>query len=266
MLIGDFARLGQVSVRMLRHYDAIGLLTPARVDPWTGYRTYAPEQLGALNRIVALRDLGFGLDAIGEIVAGGIDAGQLQAMLRLRQAQIEEDVRVASTRLAAVESRLRMIEKEKTVPVDLVLKTLPAQRVAGIRATMTHEEFVPRIGEMFGRVADLLAPTGISLETSVATYDEREAGVDVFTGHPVPDSVAGALPDGLVFVDLPGGRAACGVHLGEMASIGESWQELYRATLDGGHTPAGPCREVYLRSHPHPQSDWVTELQQPVAD
>jgi DNA-binding transcriptional MerR regulator len=49
--IGEFARLGGVSVRALRHYDEIGLLRPASVDPETGYRCYAPAQLGQLNRI-----------------------------------------------------------------------------------------------------------------------------------------------------------------------------------------------------------------------
>ena len=63
--IGDFARLGQVSVRMLRHYDGIGLLEPARVDPATGYRWYDAGQFTRLNRILALKDLGFTLDQCG---------------------------------------------------------------------------------------------------------------------------------------------------------------------------------------------------------
>jgi DNA-binding transcriptional MerR regulator len=52
--IGEFARHGRVSVRMLRHYDAIGLLEPVRVDPATGYRFYDASQLSRLNRIVVL--------------------------------------------------------------------------------------------------------------------------------------------------------------------------------------------------------------------
>ena len=59
--IGDFARLGGVTVRALRHYDEERLLAPARVDEATGYRSYQFDQLGALDRILALRDLGFSL-------------------------------------------------------------------------------------------------------------------------------------------------------------------------------------------------------------
>lgn len=57
--IGDFARLGRVSVRMLRHYDEIGLLRPARVDQSIEYRYDRAVQLSQLNRIIGLKDLGF---------------------------------------------------------------------------------------------------------------------------------------------------------------------------------------------------------------
>jgi DNA-binding transcriptional MerR regulator len=57
--IGEFARIGGVSIRTLRHYDELGLLAPAWVDPETGYRSYEARQLKRLNRLVALKDLGF---------------------------------------------------------------------------------------------------------------------------------------------------------------------------------------------------------------
>ena len=56
--IGEFARLVGVSVRMLRHYDRLGLLEPARVDEYTGYRSYSTAQLDRANRLVALKDAG----------------------------------------------------------------------------------------------------------------------------------------------------------------------------------------------------------------
>ncbi|WP_232252668.1 MerR family transcriptional regulator [Rhodococcus erythropolis] len=70
--IGDFARAGRVSVRMLRHYDAIGLLTPARVDASTGYRSYTAGQLALLNRIVALKELGLTLAQVQQVVESAV--------------------------------------------------------------------------------------------------------------------------------------------------------------------------------------------------
>lgn len=57
--IGDFSQLGQVSVRTLRLYDELNLIKPAETDKWTGYRYYTLDQLPRLNRILALKDLGF---------------------------------------------------------------------------------------------------------------------------------------------------------------------------------------------------------------
>ena len=61
--IGDFSRLSRMSVRMLRHYDELGLLTPLYTDPASGYRYYGPAQLSRANRIRAFRDMGFGLQS-----------------------------------------------------------------------------------------------------------------------------------------------------------------------------------------------------------
>ncbi len=68
--IGEFASIGRVSVRMLRHYDQIGLLRPARVDAITGYRTYAATQLTLLSRIVELKGLGLTLEQVSRAWSG----------------------------------------------------------------------------------------------------------------------------------------------------------------------------------------------------
>jgi DNA-binding transcriptional MerR regulator len=70
-VIGTLARLAGVSVRSLRHYDDVGLLTPASVDPKSGHRWYRPDQLHRLHRILALRDLGLSLSAIADALQTG---------------------------------------------------------------------------------------------------------------------------------------------------------------------------------------------------
>ena len=75
--IGEFARHGRVSVRMLRHYDTIGLLRPACVDPASGYRFYQASQLAELNRIIALKELGFTLPQVQSILAEKVSAAEL---------------------------------------------------------------------------------------------------------------------------------------------------------------------------------------------
>ena len=143
LTIGDFARLGQVSVRMLRHYDAIGLLRPARVDASSNYRYYQASQFARLNRIVALKNLGFTLNQVATILAEDVDVAELRGMLRLRRAELEAAMADAAAGLAQVEARLRIIEREGTMPTnDIVVKTLPAVRVAEL--TAVAEDFEPQ--------------------------------------------------------------------------------------------------------------------------
>ncbi len=85
--IGDFSKLSQVSIQTLRHYDDLGLLKPAEVDRFTGYRYYSASQLPRLNRVLALKDLGFSLDQVARLVEEGVSPEQLRGMLRLRQAE-----------------------------------------------------------------------------------------------------------------------------------------------------------------------------------
>src|SRR5688572_9642072 len=109
--IGEFARYAQVSVRMLRHYDALGLLEPAYVDPVTSYRHYAADQLARINRLVALKELGFTLEQIGPILDAKVSADALRGMLTLRQAQVTAQIDADQERLAQIERRLRAIER-----------------------------------------------------------------------------------------------------------------------------------------------------------
>ena len=83
--IGDFAPLGGVSVRMLRHYDDLGLLRPVEVDAWTGRRHYEVTQLGDLNRLVAFKDLGFTLEQVGDLLRDGVE--EVDARLRLIESE-----------------------------------------------------------------------------------------------------------------------------------------------------------------------------------
>lgn len=136
LTIGDFARHGRVSVRMLRHYDAIGLLRPAEVDQSSGYRFYKASQLPRLNRIVALKGLGFTLQQVQAILDEDVSAEELRGMLRLRRAELEATLAETAAGLVQVEARLRSIESEGAMPPeDVIIRQLPAVRLAELAST-----------------------------------------------------------------------------------------------------------------------------------
>ncbi|WP_030558206.1 MerR family transcriptional regulator, partial [Streptomyces exfoliatus] len=157
--IGDFARYGRVSARMLRHYDALGLLRPDRTDPVTGYRYYGAAQLARLNRVIALKDLGFTLQQVRAVLDERVDTEELRGMLRLRRAKLEEAMNAAASRLTRVEARLRSIESEGHMPDnDVVTKRVPAVRVAeltGTSAGYQPQEIGPVIGPLYDRLFPL---------------------------------------------------------------------------------------------------------------
>ena len=89
--IGEFSQLMQVTVKTLRHYEQKGLLLPDEVDPWTGYRYYAVDQMQKLNSIRALQRLGFSLDEIADLYADNAhrpSIRQLNAKIRDTEQQL----------------------------------------------------------------------------------------------------------------------------------------------------------------------------------
>ncbi|GAB3621581.1 MerR family transcriptional regulator [Glutamicibacter endophyticus] len=259
--IGAFAQIGQVTHRMLRHWDTAGLLVPAHVDRFTGYRSYDPSQLARLHRIVALRQLGFGLEDIALILQQGVDAERLTELLQLRHDEVEREYQTAAARLRDVQRRLHLIERENAMStIEIVEKSLPALRLLGARHTVNEQPEVGAVvGPLFHRVEATLEGTDLGMP--IAQYEATENGLHICVGYELEIPV----PEGLEEIQLPAeATAICGVHLGSMDRIAESWQSIHAQLIARGLVPSGPCRELYVRSDSADQQDWVTELQQPV--
>jgi DNA-binding transcriptional MerR regulator len=267
--IGEFAHHGQVSVRMLRHYDAIGLLRPARVEPGTGYRSYEARQLDRLNRIVALKDLGFTLDQVRTIVDERVSADELRGMLRLRRAELQERISADTRRLGEVEARLRSIEKEAAMPDDVQVKPIPAVRVARVSGTAGGFEpssITPVIRPLYEQLGERLHAAGVTpVGPPVACYEDAPGGEGVLVHAGMPVDVEPGSVTGVEVVDLPPIAAAATItHHGSMDEVMTTIQSLARWINGSGRRSAGYNREVYLSCDGDPGT-WVTELQEPLA-
>ncbi|GIF26260.1 DNA-binding transcriptional MerR regulator [Actinoplanes tereljensis] len=272
--IGDFAGLGRVSVRMLRHYDAIGLLRPAHVDRHSGYRYYAASQLRTLNRIVALKDLGFTLLQVQTLIEEKVDSGEMRGMLRLRRAELAAQVKRDNLRLAQVDARLRMIEIEGHMDTgDVVVKTIAPLRVAELSAVATSYDDPSSITEnlspLYPRLMELLAKAGVAITGSpIAYYQAAPTGpedetITVHAAFPIGDAEVGGEA-GFAVVVLPAiEQAATALHQGSMSEAFRTGQKLATWIDDNGYrtVPPGYAREVYLDCPPDDFDKWVTELQ-----
>jgi len=268
--IGEFARLGQVSPRMLRHYDETGLLKPSRVDPATSYRSYEVAQLGRLHRLIALRDLGFTLEQIRPFLDDDPSVEQLRGMLRLRRAQIDQDVADEQARLRRVEAHLRALEGSMSVStLDVAVKVTEPVRIAEASAVAPgfgHENLGPVFERLVPVVLAHLAVAGVRPGIMIAWYEDpaedgtiiAHAGFDVGS-QPMPDG------EGVVVLELPTVKVASVIHRGSMQHIVPVYEALVRWIEDTGSHLAGKSRELYHHwDSEHPEQS-VTELQIPIA-
>lgn len=271
--ISEFSALGRVTIKALHLYDRLGLLEPARVDRETGYRFYSLDQLPRLNRILALKDLGFSLGEIRRLLDEEPSPGELRGMLRLKRTELERRVAEGRERLARVEARLRQIEREGAPPAyDVALKAVVPMTVASARSVQpTHESFIrfsyeiPALVERSGVRAD--GPTMALFHNEDEGFLERDFDVEVAvpvargTQLNIPTSGGGrvrvreleARPRMAYAVWRGGGDPLEGVY----GAIG-SW------IAANGYRIAGASREIYLRCAA--ASDPVFEIQYPVED
>lgn len=279
--IGDFARTGSVSIRMLRHYDAVGLLRPARTDPSSGYRFYTADQLARLNRIIALKELGFTLQQVREVLDEQVGAEELRGMLRLRRAELQAELAASAERLTRVEVRLRTIESEGRMDTrDIVVKPLPAVRVAELSAPaadFTPASIGPVVGPLFEELCRRMDAAGVRIVgPTLARYTHAAQGGDPAGGDSRSDDGSVVVhaaapvdvPEGAEYdfdvVELPAvEQAATVVHHGPMADVMPTVQALSRWMEGNGYRSSGSSRELYLSCEGGPEH-WVTEIQEPV--
>lgn len=253
--IGAFAQLGGVTVRMLRHYDHIGLFVPSRVDPITGHRAYEAGQLPRLNRLVALKDLGFSLEHVGEMLDDGVEADALREMLRCRAAELETRLLHDRQTLDRVRARMRLIESEAPMAVtDIEVKQLAPQRVLGLRVP---DDDAHDVEALFERVIECMEAAGADRASPISW---RDGAVRIGAGYLAP---TGDVPGLETFV-LAGASVASMVRRGVIDEMAEAHQAVGRwAEAQGlvASIEAARWREIYLETNDDDRSDWLIEVQ-----
>src|SRR5215467_12046897 len=180
--IGEFSKLTRVTVKMLRHYDEIGLLAPSFVEPGSGYRYYLAEQLPRLNQIIALKDLGFSLDAIKVLIDPQAPPERRRALLDQRRAELERAIADDTARLRYLDALASGGPGAGDLgSYDVVLRAVPACSMATIRRRVASlgdpvaalfEQLEEHVGRQHGRAA--ASPLMILFDE-----DYREVDLDV---------------------------------------------------------------------------------------
>lgn len=245
--IGEFSRLSRVSVRMLRHYDQLGLLKPSRTDSFTNYRYYSADQLPRLNRILALRDLGFSLEQIGNMLDEELSAEQLMGMLKLKRAEIEQQMQVEQLRMARLEARINQMNgQDDPNQYDVVVREIEPQLAA------TYREIAPdddRIQYMFEELEAYVTQFNARADKPpMSIYHDpeyRDENIDAEVVVPLKFVIPGT--DTIHVLELPQiPKVACVVHTGEYATVYQAYNAILRWIETNGYRMKGPIREIYL--------------------
>ena len=190
--IGEFSRFTRVTVKMLRHYDERGLLVPSFVEPGSGYRYYGTEQLPRLNQIIALKDLGFSLEAIAVLVDDGAPPERREALVRERRAELERSIADDTARLRHLDALAAGGGAQPLGGYDVVLRAVPPCPMATIRrrlpslgdpVTTLFEHLEEHVGRTRARAA--ASPLMIHFDD-----DYREEDVDVEIAVPLRRAIA----------------------------------------------------------------------------
>lgn len=273
--IGEFSKIAQVSLRMLRHWDAIDLFRPARVDPDSGYRYYSAEQIPEVNRIVALRGMGFGLERIRTLLHDRPSAGDVRGLFEERRGEIEARLEHGRVQLALVESRLRELERsaagddaaEDEVAAALV-KSVPPQHY------LSHREPRDRDAALFERVYRIVDDAALEGRgPGLATFYDEGHEMDVLDwelGFVMPDARVERLVidtgRALRLRTLPAEpQVAALTYRGSYLGLHRGYSALGRWIAANGYRIAGREREVFWRVSREDPATNVTEIQFPVA-
>jgi DNA-binding transcriptional MerR regulator len=265
--IGDFSRIARVSARLLRFYDEIGLFVPAHADGQTGYRYYAIEQLAELNRILVLKELGFNLDQVRDILRSKVAPSELRNMLLLRRNDVEQSLAMETRRLQQIETRIAQLENEGALSADdVIVREEPAHEILSIRRTVPSFAAARGLILELGDLARPLLPRGsapalIGIAHS-PQFEQDDIDVEfVFVidglrcsdghGHPLTRRILEGVE-----------RMAICVRVGLPEDAHLVTAKIGRYLAANGESMAGPGRELFLKPpNPERMQESVVEMQ-----
>lgn len=270
--IGEFSRLGSVTIDTLRHYDALGLLKPAKVDPSTGYRYYSAKQLQPLNQILALKEVGFSLEEITRILRDNLTTDELRGMLKAQLVLAESAMETAQLRRERILARLDYLDLEENMPAfEVTLKPLEALTVAAIRETVpTIEQMSQHMGAMFHAIASWMMAHNLSPGLPMSIYHNKSytrENIDTECAIPICDTAIDevAQPTSPIVVRQTEAFAHIATTIvadNKRASFQLAYKAIGQWIQDHGYCLAGAPRELYFT--PPEQEDFTAEIQFPV--
>lgn len=262
--IGDFSKLSRISIRMLRHYEKMDLLVPKTTDNFTAYRYYAEDQLPIAGRIVALRDMGFSLATIGEILKSYNNPQALVAYLAVKRTEVQAEAAETSHRLLLLDTAIQRLRKDETsMHYNVTVKTMPERYVASVRQTIPAYDQEGLLWNIMMRESAALKMQFAENCNGLAIFHDegyKEENVDI----EVQMTVKGSYPntEHVVFKTEPAMEIASATYQGSYEQLTTVHQVVATWVRDNGYVFDGTMFCIYHVSPndtPNPE-EYVTEV------
>lgn len=259
--IGDFSKLSMLTVKALRFYEKEGLLIPARVDEWSGYRFYEANQLETAATIKALRQLDFSVEEIRAHLHGlPLKDALCAKKMELIRKQAETSARI---------SIIDYLMEDSEMKYQAVIKDIGECVVYSEERTLERYSDVTMLVLESAQECLRLNP-GIECVKPDYGFCEYLDGEHKETNMRVRYSQAvtkmGVGNERIRFRVLPATEAICIYHKGAYDRLGEAYAYIYRYAAENGYEVAGFHRESYIDGiwNKDNVEDWLTEIQLPV--
>lgn len=242
--IGDFSKLSRVSIRMLRHYDDIGLLKPAEIDEFTGYRYYQEEQLFIAGRIAALKDMGFSLADIVRILEIYDDTEKLDDFLLAKQEELTALAKQTEYKLMLLDTARKRLKKEQNISINVTVKTISERYAATVHTVIPHYEDEGLAWEMFRECQKPLLPTDPCLAAAEFLDEEyKEENVEIIAWMTVKGEYRDT--EHIKFKTLPAVKVASCVIKGSYGQMNDAITTIVSWINANGYMVSGHMFNIY---------------------
>ena len=267
--IGEFARLTYLSVPALRHYHETGVLAPASVDPSTGYRRYAADQVATAHLVRRLRELQMSLPEIRSVV-GAPDEHRRDSLIAAHLEHMEQQL--VQTRSVIASLRGLLTRTAGQAPAEV--RDFPRMTVLGVTDAIRWDDmgawFEASFEELFAAVgARGIQPAGPPGGLFWPGYFEQHEGpVSVYV--PLPAGADRAFDLGVADrahpMEIPATRCAVRQHAGPYDDLDITYGAVGLDVADRHRAADGRVREVYLigPGSGAEQADYRTEVCWPI--
>ncbi|MCX8129452.1 MAG: MerR family transcriptional regulator [Clostridia bacterium] len=258
--IGDFSKISRLSIKTLRYYHEIGLLSPTHIDQHSGYRYYDEGCLEKARVINMLKNLEFSLESIKEILSCCSEDSNILPYMEQKLCEIKQKIIHYTEMEEKINSFIKLESKVHTyTSSNIVIKEVPEICFTSVRYKGRYNDINQYINYLFKTYGNITAGSPFSLYYDNDSVD-NEADIEVCM------PVSAGFPDsGIVRKILEGGKVISVIHKGSYESIYKTYKEVVDYVNTNRYRIIYPIREIYLKGSgiilKSDPSKFITEIQ-----